>query len=79
MRAKSNVRNYTVSLNPEETEKAQEQLKKSGMTLSAFFRAAIHEFVETLEAGQKKKSFKKMSASEFLEAVEEMKKKLQDE
>lgn len=73
---KANVKNFTLSLIPEETEKAQEELKKAGISLSSFVRSAIHEFLEALEAGQKKKNFKDMSAVEFIEAVEEMKKKL---
>lgn len=73
---KSNLRNYTICLLPDETEKAQQELKKAGMSLSSFVRSAIHEFLEALEAGEKKKNFKDMSAVEFLEAVEEMKKKL---
>lgn len=76
---KSNLKTYTVTLNPDETEFIKEHLKKSGMNLSAFFRAAIHEFKETLEVGEKKKGFKDMSASEFLDAVDEMKKRLKDE
>ena len=76
---KANLKTYTVTLNPDETEFIKEHFKKSGMTLSAFFRAAIHELKDTLEVGEKKKSFKDMSASEFLDAVDEMKKKLKDE
>lgn len=76
---RANVKIYSVNLNPDDTEFIREYLKKSGMSLSAFLRAAIHEFKETLEVGEKKKSFKDMSAIEFMEAVEVMKEKLKDE
>ena len=73
------IKTYTVSLDQDDTELAQEKLEKAGMTLSGFIRMSLRQFLENLEVGQEKKSFKDMSAAELLEAIERMKEKLNDE
>jgi hypothetical protein len=62
-------KNFTVSLDPDETTFVQKILEKQGVTLSGFVRAAISEFKENLEA-MGGKSLADMSVAEFLAAVE---------
>jgi len=71
-------KNYTVSLNPDETAPVQDALKKQGMTLSGFIRATISEFKQNLDA-MGGKSLKDMSVAEFLEAVETFTQKVKAE
>jgi len=71
-------KNFTVSLDPDETAYVQEQLAKQGMTLSGFVRAAISEFKESLEI-MEHKDLKNMTVTEFIQAVEHFSSKMKDE
>jgi len=71
-------KNFTVSLDPDETAYVQEQLNKQGMTLSGFIRAAISEFKESLVV-MEHKDLKNMTVTEFIQAVEHFSSKMKDE
>jgi len=81
MRGKNMVtgkrKNFTVSLDPDETAYVQEHLSKQGITLSGFFRAAIAEFKDNLVLTDGK-SFKDMSVTEFLKVVESFGEKMKE-
>jgi len=70
-------KNFTVSLEPDETAYVQEQLNKQGMTLSGFLRAAISEFKTNIQI-MDGKSFKDMSVAEFLKVVETFGEKMKE-
>jgi len=71
-------KNFTVSLDPDETAIVQEALRKQGMTLSGFFRATISEFKANLDSIGGK-SLADMSVAEFLAAVESFSQKVKAE